>query len=92
MRFRKKPVEIDAVRWTGTNHAQVWELFDGTSGGYIADREAERMGAVLGGLYIRTLEGTMYAEVGDWIIKGVAGECYPCKPAIFDASYDEVAP
>ena len=41
-------------------------------------------------LLINTLEGVMTASVGDWIIKGVKGECYPCKPEIFELTYDEV--
>ena len=44
----------------------------------------------IGGLEIPTLEGTMRADVGDWIIKGVAGEFYPCKPAVFEATYQRV--
>ena len=43
-------------------------------------------------LFVRTLEGNMKAEVGDWIIKGINGELYPCKPDIFDKTYEKVDP
>jgi hypothetical protein len=80
-KYRKKPVVIEAVRWDGemeTMHA----LNDlGFVGG----------GALPGPLDIRTLEGTMRAEIGDWIIKGVKGEFYPCKPDIFEATYEAAA-
>jgi hypothetical protein len=87
-RYRKKPVVIEAVQWTGENRQEVWRLFDGTRGGYIADSQS--FGQVPGDLYIRTLEGTMHAEVGDWIIRGVADEVYPCKPDVFEATYEAV--
>lgn len=41
-------------------------------------------------MYIETLEGLMKADVGDWIIRGVKGECYPCKPDVFDMTYEKV--
>lgn len=85
-RYRKRPVVIEAVLWTGDNKAEVWQLFEGTDGGYIADSQSTRQ--TPGDLYIRTLEGTMHAERGDWIIKGVQGEVYPCKPSIFEATYE----
>jgi hypothetical protein len=82
-RYRKKPVVIEAVRWTGDNyHEEVAPFFrSGDADHYVtrADKVA-----------IKTLEGTMYADVGDWIIKGVQGEFYPCKPDIFEATYEAV--
>lgn len=94
MRFRKKPVEIDAVHWDGTNIDEVLELVDfeklpaelaeGPDGPGIGHTPAT------GDLYIPTLEGTMTARAGDWIIKGVQGELYPCKPDIFAATYEPV--
>lgn len=82
-RFRKKPVVIEAVKYTGIN-------------GRIADDLATFMGApanvveVDGKLCvsISTLEGDMLASPGDWIIRGVQGEFYPCKPDIFEATYE----
>ena len=79
MKFKKKPVVIEAVRYVGENYSEIkefcpkvmtntWHLY----------------------LSIPTLEGLMRADVGDWIIKGVAGEFYPCKPDIFEQTYEPV--
>ena len=86
-RFRKKPVEIEAmlltedsiydvIRWA---HEGMHPMMDSII--IAAHRGAD----------IRTLEGTLHATWGDWIIKGVKGEFYPCKPDIFDATYDPVS-
>ena len=81
MKFRKKPVVIEAIQFQSTNHDE------------IADFCHPQAIAVGGGrtLIIPTLEGKMTANDGDWIIKGVKGEVYPCKPDIFAATYDPVA-
>ena len=79
--FRKKPVVIDAVQWTGENFAEVSELGDGIFGPY-GKEDAH--------LEIQTSEGRMIASFGDWIIRGVKGEVYPCKPDIFQATYEKV--
>ena len=79
MKYRKKPVVIEAVQFDGTDESCDWllpQLRDGT-----ISRSFNK-------LYIKTLEGTMTADVGDWIIKGVNGEFYPCKPDIFDKTYE----
>ena len=73
-RYVKKPVVIEAVRWTGDNLSEVKAFV----GGYVLDG---------GRLHISTLEGLMLASVGDFIIRGVKGEFYPCKPDVFDATY-----
>lgn len=90
-RFTKKPVTVEAVQWTGRNLREVIDLTGlhpsakgWTWGEY--ERVVEKYG-----LKIFTLEGAMPASVGDWIIKGVKGECYPCKPDIFEATYDPVS-
>jgi len=79
MKFRKKPVVIEAFQWRA-DHPQAgfpsW-AFPACSPGPDA-------------CYIDTLEGRMRADDGDWIIKGVKGEVYPCKPDIFNAIYDPV--
>jgi len=77
MNYRKKPVEIDAIQWTGDNRL---EIFDFCNMSYITDQE----------LRIQTLEGSMIASVGDYIIKGVKGEFYPCKPDIFEMTYEKI--
>ena len=89
-KYRKKPVVIEAVIWTGDNLKEIidftglhdsakkwtWEEFEG-----VVNKE---------GLKIFTLEGSYIATIGDYIIKGVKGEFYPCKPDIFEQTYEEV--
>ena len=83
-KFRKKPVVIEAVQWTGANHL-LPETFMKDSGAYMSyDRKQ------LGEIMIPTLEGEMTASVGDWIIKGVNGEFYPCKPDIIEKTYEPI--
>lgn len=90
MKYRKKPVVIEAVQllkageeptaaWMESFHAFMEKCADWSS-----DRDE--------GIAIRTLEGTMRADPGDWIIRGVKGEYYPCKPDIFAATYEAVEP
>jgi hypothetical protein len=76
--FRKKPVEIQAIQWTGDNWPEI-QTFCSTARN---PTEANQS------LVIPTLEGNHLANRGDWIIKGVKGEFYPCKPDIFEATYD----
>lgn len=80
MKFRKKPVIIEAIHWNGDNVA---ELCDFTK-----DVDDVRYSDDV--LIIPTLEGDMVASKGDWIIRGVKGEYYPCKPDIFEATYEAV--
>lgn len=81
MRFRKKPVVIEAVQFTGHNQFAVVAFCGGVSGRASIHPRDDAM-------LIATLEGDMRADVGDWIIKGVKGEFYPCKPDIFAATYE----
>lgn len=84
MRYRKKPVVIEAMQWDGSYERQskivTWSkgaitgMFDGAY--YLS---------------VETIEGVMRAEPGDWMIKGIAGEFYPCKPDIFEATYEAVS-
>ncbi len=85
MKFRKKPVVIEAVQWDGGNIAEV-EKFIGL------DKWKDILMQPVFGLplVIHTLEGDHKANVGDWIIKGVKGEFYPCKPDIFELTYESV--
>ena len=89
MRFRKKPVEIEArqVNWEGRHAIAEW-----CGGEAIADDKVGPSGTLYapGMISIETLEGTMWAQHGDWIIKGVQGEFYPCKPDIFESTYEPV--
>lgn len=81
-KFRKKPVVVGAVQFSGTNHAEVFAFCP------IARNDADDPESVSNRLWIPTLEGGHVASPGDWIIKGVKGEFYPCKPDIFDATYE----
>jgi hypothetical protein len=92
-KFRKKPVVIDAHQWTGD-----WKALDAwiVSMGYDAWETAADDGTAMWlnddrTLTIPTLEGDHTAQVNDWIIRGVQGEFYPCKPDIFEATYEAVA-
>jgi len=89
-KFRKKPVVIEAVQWTGTNLVEVVKFTDNHTdissvkwSDYVDLVQKE-------GLYIHTLEGRMFASINDWIIKGVKGEFYPCKPDILEMTYEVV--
>lgn len=83
--YRKRPVTIEARRLP-TDDYDEWCDVVAWCGGRAIDHH-EHPTAVAA---IDTLEGTMYAEPGDWVIKGVAGEFYPCKPEVFTASYEPV--
>lgn len=76
-KYRKKPVVIEALQLGLYNHDDVENFVGGDLGNHPE-----------GGLVIATLEGAMRASIGDYIIKGVQGEFYPCKPDIFEATYD----
>jgi hypothetical protein len=84
-KFRKKPVVIEAHRLPAIDEDANDELIDFLLS---ADRDTES--GYDGELLIHTLEGVMTAKPGDWIIKGVSGEIYPCKPDIFKATYEPV--
>ena len=81
MKFRKKPVVIEAFRYWTTDYRPDWFCDKVTTNEIITySTHCE----------IKTLEGTMRGEVGDYIIQGVNGEIYPCKPDIFDKTYEIV--
>lgn len=79
-KYRKKPVVIEAKQWTGANYTEI-DIF--MQGG----RDYNFLGE---SLIIKTLEGDHRADLGDFIIKGVHGEFYPCKPDIFEKTYEKV--
>lgn len=76
-KYRKRPIVIEAVQFNGN-----FDEIEAFVGGDAEFREGE--------LLVATLEGPLHASPGDWIIKGVRGEFYPCKPDIFMATYEEV--
>lgn len=98
MKFRKKPVVIEAVQllWTTWSemceHAGVGKLSEGKPEGCYVDANGSRTQDTNGriGLNIPTREGLMLGVEGDWIIRGVKGEFYPCKDDIFRATYEAV--
>lgn len=83
----KKPVEIETVQWTGINRSEI-EQFCGYQN---VEFKVDIIDSTIGlQLIVKTLEGDMVANRGDYIIKGVKGEFYPCKGDIFKATYDIV--
>jgi hypothetical protein len=87
--FRKKPVVIEARQLSRENGP---ELADWSGGRWISLYGRGDRGEDISYVSIETLEGRMSADLGDWIIKGVKDEFYPCKPDIFAATYEAVAP
>lgn len=90
-RFRKKPVVIEAVQNTGEWRPIIeWmeSLVDGPLVIPFGSKPAITRDPETGVLRIETLEGVMECGVGDWLIRGVKGEYYPCKPDIFEATYE----
>lgn len=76
--FRKKPVVIEAEQWNGKNVEEI--------SAFVSSNASVKGNTII----ITTLEGNMNASVDDWIIKGVNGEFYPCKPDIFEKTYEPV--
>lgn len=90
--FKKKPVEVEAVKWEG-DYLDFDFFFAWMNEPPLLHMSTlHEKGADIVTLFIPTLEGTMLALPGDWVIKGIKGEFYPCKPDIFEATYEEVAP
>ena len=88
MKYRKKPVVIDAVLWDGSKDAMLqvlrWAGSRTVTGGLGCGHGDDFS------LTIHTLEGDMVAREGDYVIRGIKGELYPCKPDIFQATYESV--
>lgn len=77
MKFRTKPCEIEVVQWTGENLTEILRFAN-----------TQNIDITSGVLIIKTLEGDMVASTGDYIIRGLRGEYYPCKPDVFHAKYE----
>lgn len=87
MKFQKKPIVIEAIQWTGDNISAVMNFMSPASPTYMNGfTDADQL------VGIETLEGLMVAKTGDWIIRGIKGELYPCKPDIFEATYEAAVP
>lgn len=89
MKYRKRPVEIDAIQFLDNRSAERIMQWAGTPP--VSGTFDPGTGVCIG-LLIETLEGTMLASPGDYIIKGVDGEYYPCKPHIFEQTYERLEP
>lgn len=85
MKYRKKPIVIEAIMFNGHNSSEIacWSEGAAYVRGIMLPAEEREM-------EISTLDGTMRANCGDYIIKGIKGEFYPCKPDIFEATYEKV--
>ena len=88
-KFRKRPVVIDAMRFDESNGAEAAKWCGGR---FVQESKASDPSDVAYWLAIPTLEGVMRASLGDWIIRGVQGKFYPCKPDVFAATYEPVTP
>lgn len=82
--YKKRPIIIQAVKWEGNNFDEVQEL------DYNPSNRVRQSNVEEGKLLIVTLEGIMTATLGDWVVRGVEGELYPCKPSVFDSTYEDV--
>lgn len=87
MKYRKKPIIIEAMKLTRNIADVVFDWIGEENISYSNNGEFREDGCFVD---IKTLEGTMTAREGDWIIKGIKGEFYPCKPDIFEATYEIV--
>lgn len=85
-RYRKVPVEIEAVQWDGTNLEECKEFLGHSYGGVTTERHPNGKSEIT----IVTLEGQHAASSGDYIVRGVQGEHYPVKPDIFEKTYEPV--
>lgn len=92
-KYRKKPVEIEAMQWPGRDGTTFDDWLTADDHRRVAikvsgEDDDPHLPFTEGDLLIETLEGVMRAEPGDWVIRGVKGELYPCKPDIFEATYE----
>jgi len=84
-KYMKRPVTIEAIQWTGDNIKEVYDFAGASITIPYKDRNVNESKIVL-----HTLEGPINASVGDFIIKGIKGEFYPCRADIFEMSYEEI--
>ena len=90
MKFRKKPIVIDAVQWNGKNFDEIMNFMQYFHGNKFNYENAEEQAYKTKQLTIQTDEGLMTASLNDWIVKGVKGEFYPCKPDVFELTYEKI--
>ena len=91
MKYKKKPVIIEAIQWNGSNLEDIQKFVGKPLNWFINDTAWQfGMGIPVVEMSIETLEGEMIVSQNDFVIKGVNGEFYPCKPDIFDKTYELV--
>lgn len=94
MKYRKKPIVVEAVLWDGCNHREMYNFLESKNSNDNMNSFGNNFyidyNWVVGGLIIKTLEGEHIAKIGDYIIKGINGDFYPCKPDIFENMYEKV--
>jgi hypothetical protein len=90
-KFRKKPIVIEAIQWDGSNLKEIIEFVGLHPSANLWTWNEYKEVVKKDGLKIFTLGGKMNADVGDFIIKGIKGEFYPCKPDIFEQTYEDEA-
>jgi hypothetical protein len=83
-RYRKRPVEVEAIQWTGKNTDEVAAFL----GADLLGQERSMDGPLI----VRTQNGPVTVTRGEWLIRGVQGEHYPCRPDVFEATYEIAAP
>lgn len=89
--FRKKPVVVKAFQWPSDDPPSWWVVATNKDSYELGNaREHGGLGGDQEHAVIKTLEGIMRADKGDWIIRGAVGEIYPCKPDIFELTYDQI--
>lgn len=91
-KYKKKPIVVEAIRWTGSNLEEIRNFVGGDLiEEYVELCDIKRtLKKMLVDIAIDTLEGTMKVDYGDYIIKDVNNELYPCKPDVFEQTYEEV--
>lgn len=87
-KFRKKPVEIEAMQLTADSYIAVVDWLNRHAAAANGILYKEKASEASSFIIIHTLEGDHKAQIGDWVIKGIKGEFYPCKPDIFEATYE----
>jgi len=83
MKFKKKPVEIEAIQWKGDNINEIWDAFTAEHIYGPTEKNPDF-------LVLNTTEGPMNCPVGWWVIKGVEGEIYSCKDSVFKTTYEQI--
>jgi len=83
-KYKKKPIIVEAIQFTGENYLEIAEWAGGNN------KISLHFNGIETFLKLSTLEGDMFADIEDWIIKGIKSEFYPCKPDIFEETYELV--